>query len=143
MTRTVIAQWTQLQRKLAGLQGEWGMQPEGNTWSPNTDVYDCNDGLVVKLELAGVTGDSIHIQVDDRALLVEGERRDPCTGETNAGNKYRQLEIEYGPFQRVIPLPYPVNASLAKARCTQGVLEIRLPKADAPTLKRISITITT
>ena len=140
MTRTVIAQWTHIQRKLAGLHSDLAEQTEAHGWSPNTDVDECADGLVVKMELAGVPAGSIRILLDDKMLVIEGERRDPCSGETGAGNRFRQLEIEYGPFHRVIPLPYAVQASHSKARCENGVLEIRLPKSAHRSTRRVSIT---
>ena len=139
MTRSVLAHWSVLQRKLAGVPGEESLHPSSTVWQPNTDVYDGPDGLVVKVELAGVPCDSLLIYLESGALVVEGERRDPFSGESVAGLRLRQMEIDYGPFQRVIPLPYPVDWQGALSHCADGVLEIRLPRADAAVRKRIVI----
>ena len=139
MTKSLITQWGQIQRKLAGIQGRLGAGEESAGWQPNTDVYDGPDGLIVKVELAGVPCEGISIFLEERVLVIEGQRRDPYTGETGAGYRFRQMEIEYGPFQRVIPLPYPVNGRAAMAHCHGGILEVRLPRAEAVIKKRVTI----
>jgi HSP20 family protein len=138
MTRNMMAQWNALQRKLAGVDGP-PAPGEAGTWHPSTDVYDGPDGLIVKVELGGVPCDDIQIYLQDRALVVEGMRRDPHTAESLAGLRLRQMEIEYGPFQRVIPLPYPVDGRRALAHCAGGMLEIRLPRAETLVRRRVTI----
>jgi HSP20 family protein len=139
MTKNLLTQWSQIQRKLAGLQGRIGATGDAVAWQPNTDVYDGPDGLVVKVELAGVPCEGLSIFLEERALVIEGVRRDPYSGATGAGYRFRQMEIEYGPFQRVIPLPYPVSGRDALAHCQGGVLEVRLPRADVVLKKRVTI----
>jgi HSP20 family protein len=139
MTKNLLSQWGQIQRKLAGLSGELAADREAAGWQPNTDVYDGPDGLVVKVELAGVPCDGLSVFLEQSALIIEGVRRDPYTGETGAGYRFRQMEIEYGPFRRIIPLPYPVNGKGALAHCQGGILEIRLPRAAAPVARRVTI----
>jgi HSP20 family protein len=139
MSKNLLAQWSQIQRKLAGLHGQMGDAQDAAAWQPNTDVYDGPDGLVVKVELAGVPCGSIRIYLESRALVIEGVRRDPYTGATGAGYRFRQMEIEYGPFQRVIPLPYPVDSQDAHAQCQGGILEVRLRRAEAAVAKRVTI----
>jgi HSP20 family molecular chaperone IbpA len=128
MTRTMMAQWNALQRKLAGVHGASG-PAEAGVWQPNTDVYDGPDGLIVKVELGGVSCDLVQIYLQDRALVVEGVRRDPHSAESLAGVRLRQMEIEYGPFQRVIPLPYPVDGGapsrIAPAACSRSACRAR------------------
>lgn len=143
MSKNFLAQWGQIQRKLAGIQGQIGATQSPSSWQPNTDVYDGPDVLVVKVELAGVACEGITVFLEERALVIEGIRRDPYTGETGAGYRFRQMEIEYGPFQRVIPLPYPVDGKSALAHCAGGILEIRLPRAQAAVTKRVTIILQT
>lgn len=133
MSKNLLAQWSQIQRKLAGLSDPSG-HPRGTAgWVPNTDVYDGPDGLVVKVELAGVSGEGFSIHLEPRALVIEGMRKDPyaCPDRCAEGYRLRQMEIEYGPFRREIPLPYAVSGSKARARCEGGICEIRLPRARA------------
>jgi len=106
---------------------------------PQADCIRCEDPpeLRVIVELPGVDPATIKVVAADRVLVVAGERRRPPVS-----GRYRQLEIEYGPFQRRIPLDEPVDASAAGARYEQGMLTVTLPiAARAPKSERIAIVI--
>jgi HSP20 family protein len=93
--------------------------------------------LKVVVELPGVDPSSIHVVAADRVLVVAGERCRP-----NVSGRYQQLEIEYGPFQRRIPLDEPVDTNAATARYEGGMLTVTLPiAAKPPTTERVSIVI--
>ena len=131
MSKNLMAQWSQIQRKLAGLNDQLSHPHASTEWVPNTDVYDGPDGLVVKVELAGVACEGFSVRLEQQALVIEGVRRDPYASATVAGYRFRQMEIEYGAFRRVIPLPYAVSGAKSRARCEGGMCEIRLPRAGA------------
>jgi HSP20 family protein len=139
MTRSILAQWAQIQRKLAGLANHTLEQHGSAAWSPNTDVYEGADDVVVKMELAGVPAESIRILLENRVLLVEGLRRDPHSGESAAGYRFRQMEVEYGPFRRVIEMPFAVDGENTRARMQNGILFIRLPRAPETTGQKICV----
>jgi len=106
---------------------------------PQVDCIRCEEpaALHVVVELPGVDPASIKVVAADRVLVVAGERRRP-----NLSGRYRQLEIEYGPFQRRIPLDEPVDTGTATARYEQGMLTVVLPiAARAPQTERVLITI--
>ena len=93
--------------------------------------------LRIVVELPGVDPKSIQIVAADHVLVVAGERRRP-----EAGGRYQQLEIEYGPFQRRIPLDEPIDPAAATARYENGMLTVVLPIApEAPQAERVSIVI--
>jgi HSP20 family molecular chaperone IbpA len=92
--------------------------------------------LHVVIELPGVDPASINVVAADRMLVVAGERRPPISG------RYHQLEIEYGPFQRRIPLDEAVDTEAASARYESGMLIVELPIApEPPKGERVAITI--
>lgn len=97
-----------------------------NAWTPNTDVYEHGENLVVRLELAGVAKEDLEISLTDRLLVVRGERKDPCR---RGGCSFRQVEIDYGSFERRIIAPWPVDGRRARAEFKSGFLHIELPKA--------------
>ena len=139
MTKNILNQWAHLQRKLTGasehLLGYYG----SGAWSPNTDVYESADDVIVKVELAGVDKESIRVHLEDQAVIIEGVRRDPYGGESTAGYRFRQMEIEYGPFHRIVFVPYPVDGERARAQVSNGILKVRLPRAKTPMQTKITI----
>src|SRR5690349_8207864 len=77
-------------------------------WTPNTDVYENDESLIVRIELAGINKEDLDITLNDRLLLVRGHRPDPCR---RGRCSFRQMEIDYGYFERRILIPRSVDAS--------------------------------
>ena len=97
-------------------------------WVPNTDVYSTDDGLVIKVELAGMKSDSLEITVEGNRLRIAGNRPDGCRGPKCS---FLVMEISYGPFESVIELPPAYDLSHAKASYMNGFLRIDVPAAKA------------
>ncbi len=130
MTKKIILQWHQMQGKSTGLTSHLLESGDTETWVPNTDVCEGPDNAVVKVELPGVTPENLELLLDERSLIIRGVRPDPACEESAAGYRFRQLEIQYGVFHRVIPLPYLVDGENIAAHLRNGILEIRLPRAQ-------------
>jgi HSP20 family protein len=94
---------------------------------PAVDCFFLEDPpqLVVVVELAGVDPDSIELSVEERALTISGSRPRPRV----PGQVYQQAEIEYGRFERRIPLGHDIAAASASAVYEAGMLRITLPVA--------------
>ena len=128
MTTNLLSQWGVLHRKLSGLTEVVQALHETGGWLPPTDVVESPRGLLVRLEVAGVNRGDLDVRVEGRALIVEGVRPSP----RRAGLRFRQMEMEYGPFRRVVPLPFLVAGRRARAVLDRGVLEIFLPRTKRP-----------
>ncbi len=106
---------------------------------PQVDCIRSEDppALHVVVELPGVEPAELQVIAADRVLVVAGvRRRPPLRG------RYQQMEIEYGPFQRRIPLEEPVDTNAATARYEHGMLTVVLPIAvSQPKLERVTIRI--
>ena len=106
---------------------------------PQVDCIRSEDppALHVVVELPGVEPSELQVVAADRVLVVAGvRRRPPLRG------RYQQMEIEYGPFQRRIPLDEPVDTVAATARYEHGMLTVVLPiAAKPPQVERVAITI--
>lgn len=129
MTKKIYLEWTHLQSKVQGLSKYLLEADESEIWIPNTDVCEGLENVIIKVELPGVLPENLDIHLEDDAVVIRGVRPDTASEESAAGYKFSQLEIQYGLFQRVIRLPYPVDGERAKAQLSNGVLELRLPRA--------------
>jgi HSP20 family protein len=110
----------------------------GRGFSPSVDVYytDNPPRAVVKADLAGIDIGDVALEVRGRQLLIAGERR-PAEA---AGRLYQQIEIEHGPFRRLVELGAEVVADAARASYEDGVLEVEIPLArPEETVRRVPI----
>jgi HSP20 family protein len=105
---------------------------------PNVDCFRTSDPpqLVVLCELAGVAPEDVRIDVSERALVISGERRRPPPDGTAS---YQQVEIEWGSFQRRVPLPADIDPARSEATYERGFLTIRLPLAPQPPRKPVRV----
>ncbi len=129
MERRFISQWLSLAHGSASEPG----------WVPDADVCEGPEGLVIRMDLAGVEPDRIEVHLDTGELRVTGCRRGPTAGQTAAGIRYHQMEIAYGRFERVLPLPFAVDGEAARATARHGLLEITLPRAASTRPAQIRI----
>ncbi len=98
-----------------------------SVWSPNTDVYETPESVVVKMEIAGISREDLDVTLNDRVLLVRGHRKDPCRQRRCS---FRQMEIDYGHFERRIVIPRSVDGGRVRAQFHNGFLHIELPKSQ-------------
>jgi HSP20 family protein len=107
-----------------GLGGEFGQM---SGWTPQTEVFQRGNELVVRADLPGLNRDEVNVELEDDRIIIHGERRDEH--ETNEQGFY-QTERSYGSFYRAIPLPEGVDGDKAQADFTNGVLEITMPMPE-------------
>jgi len=98
---------------------QWG------AWVPRVDVYETDDKIVVLVEIAGVKKEDIDLTFHEGKLILRGTRQEHYSSDPTI---YYQMEINFGPFERIIPLPTDVDAEKAEAVYKDGFLEIILPK---------------
>jgi HSP20 family protein len=107
-------------------------------FSPRVDVFYEGDPAraVVCAELPGVDISGVRLEIQGRKLLIEGERR----ARPSEGRVYQQVEIEHGPFRRVVELGADVASERATADYDDGVLRIEVPlEAREPGGRRVPI----
>lgn len=97
-------------------------------WVPNTDVYATDNGLVIKVELAGMRSDNLEITIEGNRLRVSGNRPDGCRAPKCS---FLVMEINYGPFETMLDLPQGYDLGRAKAAYLNGFLRIDVPVAQA------------
>ena len=103
---------------------------------PPADVLQTDGEIIVRMELAGLRGSELDVEVVDDQLTVRGTKQEPPRPE-NA--RYAQMEIMGGPFERRVTLPAPVNPEAATVEYTNGYLEIRLPRVKRVPQRQVRV----
>jgi HSP20 family protein len=139
--RDLFANFERMRREMDELFGDVfdrGMAPvRRGGFSPAVDVYYTGDPprAIVRADLAGVDPAAIALEIRGRELILSGHR-DPEAGEDRV---YQQLEIEHGPFRRVVALGADVDADAADAKYEDGILTVELPLARPATARSVPI----
>ena len=95
-------------------------------WTPPTDVYETEENLVVKMEVAGMREEDFEVSVEDQVLILRGTRPD-----RNERRAYYQMEIRFGKFEISIGLPAGIDLDKAIAEYKDGFLTVIFPKLHA------------
>ena len=101
------------------------------------DVFQTEGEFCVQAPIAGVEQNDIDIAIENEMLIIRGERREPVLDKER---KYFYQECYWGPFSRQIILPEDANSEKIKASLKNGILVIRIPKAE-PKRKKIIVDI--
>jgi HSP20 family protein len=130
--RDLFANFERMRREMDEIFGDVfgaALAPRRGGFSPAVDVFYADDPprAVVHAELAGIAIDELGLEIEGRELVIAGHRR-PAEAE---GRVYQQLEIDFGPFRRVIPLGAEVVAEEAQATYRDGILTVELPLVRA------------
>jgi HSP20 family protein len=116
-----------------------GTGKNGAHWVPNTDVYATEEGLVIKLELAGMRSENLEITVEGNKLRISGQRPDECR---TSKCTFWVMEINYGAFENVLELPPGYDLTQARASYLNGFLRIDVPQsAKTQSAKRTKVAI--
>jgi HSP20 family protein len=127
--RDLFANFDRMRREIDELFGNvferTGLR--GSGFVPAIDVYyaDNPPRAVVEAELPGVAIDDVALEIRGRQLVISGERRPRAA----AGRRYQHVEIEHGPFRRVVELGADVVSDEARAAYADGILEVAVPLA--------------
>jgi HSP20 family protein len=92
-------------------------------WVPAVDIYEGPEFVYVVADIAGVDKESLQLIFKEQFLRLAGQRRPPVS----LGNRrFYQMEIEYGPFERIIRIPVAVDPEQMEAYYENGLLVIRM-----------------
>jgi HSP20 family protein len=115
--------------------GQSGSAP-GTFGPPAIDLYQTTDDVMIKASLPGVKAKDLNISVTGDVLTLRGEVQEEKETE---GAQYHLKERRSGSFTRSITLPAAVVADKADARFDDGILTLRLPKAEEVKPKTITV----
>jgi len=100
----------------------WRITSRPHPWRPPTDVYETDNAIIIRVEIAGMRETDFNISLIARNLKIRGIRQD-----TSEKRAYHQMEIPFGEFSTEFELPYLVNSNEVEAIYRDGFLLITLP----------------
>ena len=117
---------------------KFGLRTAGGSWLPSVDLIETADEVHVLVNLPGVEPDSIDLQVGGNMLTINGEMPLCEAGENET---VHLNERGAGPFSRSLPMPVSVNPESVSAEVKQGILTIRLSKAEYLKPRKIPVNV--
>jgi HSP20 family protein len=131
---------SQLQRELERKHEIGNGIPEGTSataeWVPAVDIKEESEGYVLLADLPGVSPNSIDVSMENGILTLSGKRETEAKTQREG---YKRVERQYGNFHRRFSLPDTVDSEGISARCSNGVLEIIIPKKSVVQPKKIVV----
>ena len=106
------------------------------SWTPGVDVVEAADAYSFSVDLPGVPKENVDITFEDNILTISGTRE---RQEDTSNGQYRRIERRYGKFTRSFSLPSQVDTSKVDASFKDGVLLVRVPKAETAKARKIKI----
>jgi HSP20 family protein len=141
--RDLFANFERMRREMDELFGDVldrGLAPRRRGgFSPAVDVYYASDPprAVVRADLPGIDPNAVQLEIQGRELVLSGQRE--AEGPPDDDRVYQQLEIERGPFRRVISLGAEVDADAADASYEDGILTVELPLSQPARSRTVPI----
>ena len=102
-------------------------------WTPTVEISERDGKYRILAELPGLSPDEVRVEVEDDALILQGERQ---VEQEATGGGTRRSERQFGFFYRRIPLPEGADPEQAKAKFHDGILEITIPAPDRQAKRR-------
>lgn len=132
-----FAELDDLRARFDRLFADFGDGERAVGWRPEIDVVEAEGEIDVHVNVPGIRPDEIRVEVDDDLLTISGAHAE----ETEEKDKrYVRRERRYGSFARTIALPDNAKRDEIEATCHDGVLELRIPLAEAPKHETRTIT---
>ena len=109
---------------------------QSSAWGLAVDVVENKDDFIVKASVPGINPDDLDISYVDDTLTIKGEIKSENEVKED---QYHLRERRYGTFSRSITLPTKIKGDAIDASYQNGVITLRLPKAEEVKPKRIAI----
>lgn len=109
---------------------------ESAIWQPRVDVYEMEDALLVQVEAPGMNIDDLQLHFEPGRLIVEGIRVRPVLP---AIARAALVEMNQGPFRRVIQIPNDAQEEGIKANYESGILSVLVPRQPKNPPRRVPI----
>lgn len=122
----------EMTRAFSDAFGHGGVEPAQRAWTPPVDVWETPGEFYFAVALPGANPESIDVHVEGETLTIRGERK-------AEERHYHRQEILTGPFYRSFTLGVPVDNAKVEATYRNGILEVKVPKAEAAKPRKVQV----
>ena len=133
----------EMEKRLSSIFGRQAMRADGEKealtvaeWSPLVDISEDEKEYLIKAEIPDIKKEDVKLTVQNDVLTISGERK---SEKEEKGKKYHRIERTYGSFMRSFTLPEDADGSKVSAEYKDGMLNVRLPKAEKAKPKSIEV----
>jgi HSP20 family protein len=105
-------------------------------WRPAVDILENDARFLLRADVPGVDAGDIDVSMDAGVLTISGVRH---TENPDESTDVRRIERAAGRFLRRFTLPEAVNADAITAKCSNGILEVVIPKQPEIQPRRITV----
>ena len=127
-------------REFGAFPSIFGQRGEGSRGSllnrPPIDVTESDDEYAISVELPGVEKDDVTVECKDGVLTIHGEKK---SEREEVREQARLLERQYGAFSRSLSMPQDAKIDGIKAKFSDGVLRVAIPKKPESKAKTVAI----
>lgn len=124
---------------VTGTPESLGQPPAQPAWVPSLDAYETDNEYVVQLDLPGTKAEQVEIHFERNTLTIRGARERAIRAPENGELRVFFAERDWGNFTRSLRFPQHVAGDNITAGFEEGVLTVRIPKAEAAKPRRIQI----
>ncbi|MBT8342912.1 MAG: Hsp20/alpha crystallin family protein [Desulfatitalea sp.] len=125
----------QMDRIMDAFAGRPGLETGAGVF-PATNLTEDDSFFYLRAELPGVKAEDLDIQATGRNLTIAGLRK---LDVENASARYHRREREGGRFSRAFALPREIDPDRIEAKVLNGILTLKVPKAESAKPRRITI----
>lgn len=136
----MVMSWdpSRLQEEMARFFNERRAEQPGESvgWTPACDIYEDEEGISLRFDLAGVEPKDVDIRFENKVLTLRGERK---LDRAEKRENYHRVELAYGTFTRAFSLPGTIDSEKIRADSKNGILAVYLPKKPEAKARSIKI----
>ncbi len=126
----------QFDRLFDGLVGPAWPNGRSTTFLPPIDLEENAEGFVLRADLPGMNQSHVSVRLVGDTIVITGERKAETPGKDATAHAKERV---VGRFERSLTLGTRVRADQVEASFKDGVLEVRIPKADEARVREIEV----
>lgn len=126
----------EMENLMTRLRADWNGDSPTVLVTPPCDVSETEDAVQIRLDAPGYKAEEISIECTGDVIRISGQHKEE---QSENGRTWHRVERRSGAFQRELGLPMPIKEDQITAECVNGVLTVRMPKAETARTRKIKV----